>query len=349
MSVLSIPELNTEIYFLQKFDEIKFDFSSSILFYDQKLEDFSVVKDFISKAGFHHSFALEAGEELKTLGKLSWVIDRNGESFRTVPSKKPSFVAMGGGSIGDFVGFLASIYQRGSQLIQIPSTWLSAIDSSHGGKTALNTSTGKNQIGSFHQASQVFIIGDLLFTQPQELFYDSVSEIIKMYMLIEDERKYFLKNDSSPEEIFSAIKHCVEQKYLWVKKDPQEKFGIREVLNLGHTLGHAFEKVKEMSHGSAIAMGLCFCVRYSFAKGKLNQERFSRLASIFQGFGWWDRYQALLRDLSSDQVKSFLMADKKRTSYGCVNYVFLTEHGHCIEEVSVEELSSFLKKEIMNV
>lgn len=346
--VLDIPELNTSIGFLNSFSEMEISEENSILFYDVKLAEHRLVKAYIDSSKFHKKVPLEAGEQLKSLESLQKVLSDNEDSFRSVASNKPSFVCLGGGSLGDFVGFLASVYQRGVDLVQIPSTWLSAIDSAHGGKTALNSPLGKNQIGSFHQASKVFIIKELLFTQPKELFWEARSEIIKMYMLIEDERKYFLKDDSSDDDIMATIKHCVEQKYIWVKKDPTESTGVRQVLNLGHSMGHAFEKCNDLSHGKAVAMGLCFCLRYSYAKEMLKEERYTRLVNIFSSFGWWPEYKDLLKNTSTEKIKSYLISDKKKTSASGLNYVFLTDLGNKIEEVSFDELITFLKQEIMN-
>lgn len=349
MSHLDIPELDTKIHFCSQLSELELDFENSILYYDVNLEQHLNVKAFTELGKFHKVIALKAGEELKSLENIQAQLIEHEADFKSVPKGRPQFICLGGGSLGDFVGFLASVYQRGSQLIQIPSTWLSAIDSSHGGKTALNTKLGKNQIGSFHQASEVFVVEELLFTQPKELFFDALSEIIKMYMLIEDERKFSLAKDATNEQIMATIKHCVEQKYIWVKKDPFEKTGLRQVLNLGHSMGHAFESCMGISHGKAVAMGLCFCLRYSYAKEKLKDERYQRLVSLFNDFEWWPQYKEILSNVSSDKIRSFLLSDKKRKTSGSLNYIFLTDLGHKIEEVQIEELSEFLKKEIMNV
>jgi 3-dehydroquinate synthetase len=348
VNTLSIPELNTEIVFLEQLCDLSLDFKNCFLIYDKKLEQYELLKAFLEK-GWHRSIAVASGEELKSLSFFSEFLAKESNHLKTCPASKPVFVALGGGSVGDFVGFLASVYQRGCPLVHIPSNWLSSIDSAHGGKTALNTDNGKNQIGSFHQAEKIFIAKDLLFQQPMELFWDALSEILKMYMLIEDERKFALGEDPTPDEVMHVLRHCIEQKYLWVKKDPYEKTGLRRVLNLGHTMGHAFEASLHLSHGKSVALGLCFCLRYSFAKQKIKEERYQRLVDIFQKYDWWRDYQQALKNISTDKVRSLLMADKKRESSDELVFIFLTDTGHETQKVPNEELILFLKEEIANV
>ena len=170
-----------------------------------------------------------------------------------------------------------------------------------------------------------------------------------MYMLIEDERKFALGDEAQPDEVMHVLRHCIEQKYLWVKKDPKEKSGVRRVLNLGHTMGHAFEASLHLSHGKSVAMGLCFCLRYSFAKQKIKEERYQRLVDIFQKYNWWQDYQESLKNISTEKVRSLLMADKKRESSDELVFIFLTDTGHEMQKVPNEELIAFLKQEIANV
>ena len=153
----------------------------TVLFYDSVLIQNSTVKSWIEK--FEHRIDLKSGESLKTLTRLGQILQRL--ELHDVPmTSELTFVALGGGSVGDFVGFLASIYWRGRKLIHIPSTWLAAVDSAHGGKNGLNVNEVKNQLGTFYPAEQIIVCRDLLKTQPPERLMDALGEILKIAILM---------------------------------------------------------------------------------------------------------------------------------------------------------------------
>ena len=161
-----------------------------------------------------------------------------------ISPKDLTFISLGGGSVGDFAGFVASIYKRGVSLIHVPTTWLSAIDSAHGGKTALNLAQAKNQIGTFYAAEQVWLVEDLLLQQPEARLQEAWGEIFKTALLdlsvwhsIQRMKKYDSKS------LFAVMKILIAAKMKVVKKDPFEEAGHRHLLNLGHTVGMSWRQI----------------------------------------------------------------------------------------------------------
>ncbi|MCB0368948.1 MAG: hypothetical protein KDD45_05710, partial [Bdellovibrionales bacterium] len=155
--------------------------SVSILIYDKYLQKNPSLNKWIEQFSF--SLPVKAGENLKQLNQFEKHLLTLLKIVEKAKTKNITIVALGGGSLGDFAGFLASVFKRGVPLIHIPSTWLSAIDSSHGGKTALNVAGYKNQIGTFYPANKIYIIKNLLLTQPQVRLADSMGEVLKTILI----------------------------------------------------------------------------------------------------------------------------------------------------------------------
>ena len=194
--------------------------------------------------------------------------------------------ALGGGVVGDFSGFLASIILRGIKFIQIPTTLLSQVDSSVGGKTGVNSLSGKNLIGSFYQPSAVFIDPGTLASLPYKEFLAGYSEVLK-YSMIND-KKFFLWLDKNYKKITSKnykilteiIAKCVMQKAKIVKKDEKES-NHRMLLNLGHTFAHAIEKELDFKirHGEAVSVGLLMAMKLSVLLNKTKVFNFNLIKS----------------------------------------------------------------------
>ena len=165
-----------KIFFVEKLQEKLFSKKHSLLFIDKYIEDFSEIKNLNSQ---FECFYLEAGENLKSIDTLKQVLTHIESQIEKLQPPY-MFVAIGGGSVGDFVGFLSSVYHRGVGLIQCPSTWLAAVDSAHGGKTALNVLSFKNQLGSFYPAGQIIISKSLLTYQSPQA---ALGEIVKTILL----------------------------------------------------------------------------------------------------------------------------------------------------------------------
>jgi len=207
--------------------------------------------------------------------------------------RKSCLIALGGGVIGDITGFVASIYMRGIPYIQIPTTLLSQVDSSVGGKTAVNHPLGKNMIGSFWQPSLVWIDVNTLDTLPEREFISGMAEVIKYGIIwdkdffdyLESNREKILKKDK--DLLIPAIKRACEIKAEVVSKDERES-SLRAILNYGHTIGHAIETLTGYTtylHGEAISIGMVYEAKLSNILGFLEKESLERIKNILKNLG----------------------------------------------------------------
>ena len=311
---------------------------AAVIFYDQKLTKFTFFKQWLRQ--FSLKIPLKAGESLKTLSSYEDCLTK----LQKIPiSKQTVFVAVGGGSIGDFVGFLASTYQRGKPLVHIPSTWLSAVDSAHGGKNGLNFLKAKNQIGTFYSAQKIFLCQELLFSQPHVNMQDAFGEVIKIAFI----NRPALLNDLeiATDFIWKNLKTLVDAKYEIVKKDPYEAKGIRQLLNLGHTMGHVFESAHGLSHGQSILLGLLFSLRWSHQKKYLSTVDFYKLCGLIFAVPLQLHYAKALH-LPDAKIKTLLAKDKKATSAQNLRFVFLRRAGKTfIQNVPFKELLSEIQRQ----
>jgi 3-dehydroquinate synthase len=222
---------------------------------------------------------LPDGEEYKTMEYINYALDR---MFDAKYDRNSIVIAFGGGVIGDMSGFAASIFLRGIEFIQIPTTLLSMVDSSVGGKTGINNKYGKNLIGAFYQPEIVYIDTHFLSTLPQREFSAGMAEVIKMAVMFDKEYFENLENESlNFEEI---IKRSVELKAWVVNQDEKEK-GIRSVLNYGHTFGHVIENLtnyKTYLHGEAVAIGMVMANELSIELGYLTDFEAERIKKLLQ-------------------------------------------------------------------
>lgn len=219
--------------------------------------------DFSKILKFNDKYILKNGEASKNTKNLIEILEYLADHNY---SRNDLIIAFGGGVIGDISGFVAATYLRGIDYISIPTTFLSAIDSSVGGKTAVNLIAGKNLMGAFYQPKKVFIDRYFFNTLDEEVFLDGVGEAIK-YAMIASEKLYKIfkeneikKNSKLLDEI---IEICLKIKRDFVNEDELD-LGRRQILNYGHTFGHAIEKVTnlEISHGHAVALGMIIMTRY---------------------------------------------------------------------------------------
>jgi 3-dehydroquinate synthase len=225
------------------------------------------------------------GEEHKSFAVLQTILDKCLESGL---DRKATLVALGGGVIGDMVGFAAAIYQRGINFLQVPTTVMAMVDSSVGGKTAVNHPLGKNMIGAFHQPACVFVDTETLDTLPDRELRSGVSEIIK-YGLIRDAEFFEWQEDHMEEMIgrdAAAMRYAVtrscQNKAAVVKADEKEA-GLRATLNLGHTFGHAIESGSGYGvwlHGEAVAIGTAMAATMSARMGWIDQALVDRIYSL---------------------------------------------------------------------
>lgn len=280
-------------------------------------------------------FCYPGGEQCKTL-------ETYGTLLRFAAAEKLSrsdvIVALGGGVTGDLVGFAAATYQRGIPFVQIPTTLLAAVDSSIGGKTAVNLESGKNQVGCFYQPSLVLCDPDTLFTLPEEEYRNGCAEVIKYGVLGSEEFFSALERRSVREQLDEVIAQCVKMKRDIVAADEFDT-GRRQLLNLGHSFGHAVEKCSDFSiaHGSAVAIGMAMMCRAAYKRGICDGSTLARLENILSAYALPDK-----TDFTADELYAAALSDKK-ISGGKINLIVPEQIGKCrIEAIPTEELRVWL-------
>lgn len=318
----------------------------TVLFYDSILLKNPKIKAWIRK--FPFSLPLQSGEKLKDLNSLQKQL--NVLNKLSVPqTTELTFVALGGGSVGDFVGFLASIYLRGRRLIQIPSTWLSAVDSAHGGKNGLNFQSEKNQLGTFYPADQIYIVSQLLETQPPARLQEAMGEFLKMAIICDKKTFVFLENNIAQlnsKKILSILPATIRNKYLVVAQDPYEQKGHRRVLNLGHTMGHVLESHYGWPHGLCVMLGMLFSIRWSYHLKIADEATYIRVSNLIEDI--WPE-QTLSDDLASMPLKLIekkLSKDKKRTSNSTIDFIFVRRVGSVVrQKVKISEILAEVQRQ----
>ena len=265
------------------------------------------VKDSLERAGFRvHSFVFPAGEDQKNGGTYLKLLEFLAARRLT---RADGLIALGGGVVGDLAGFAAATFLRGIGFLQLPTTLLAAVDSSVGGKTAIDLTNGKNLAWAFYQPQAVLCDLDTLDTLPAEVFADGCAEVIK-YGMIGDPallaRLETVDFRADPEEL---VARCVAQKRDLVEQDEFDT-GARQLLNLGHTLGHGVEACSgyTVSHGRAVAIGMTLVTRAAVAFGRCPAEVLPRLRRLLERYGLPDATaysaQALYEKTLSDKKRS---------------------------------------------
>lgn len=265
-------------------------------------------------------------------------------------------LALGGGVVGDLVGFAAAILKRGCGFIQLPTTLLAQVDSSVGGKTAINAGAGKNLIGAFHQPSAVLIDPDVLDTLPRRQLAAGYAEVVK-YGLIDNPTFFAWCEDNAPALLrgddaarLHAIATSVAAKAAIVADDERETGGRRALLNLGHTFGHALEAETGFSdrllHGEAVAAGMGLAFRFSAARGLCPAEDAARVSAHLRASGLPDGLAAAgVR--ASGAVLAGHMAHDKKASGGRVPFLLARGIGQTFlaRDVELDEVADFLDSE----
>ncbi len=316
-----------------------------LLVYDQRIEQLAQHADPALLSwlhGFPQRYGVCAGEDLKDLAAFPKHVEHLLEIAAPLPQSRLSVVALGGGSVGDFAGFFASVFKRGVPLQQIPSTWLAAIDSAHGGKNALNVGRAKNQIGTIVSPTHVWITKRVLDLQPEERAHEAMGELAKIAYLDGGEwvQGLLASQKTGAALLWEWLPAAISAKRRIVELDPQERLGIRHKLNLGHTVGHVLETVHGLPHGLAVAQGLYFALSFSTQKGLLQATVKADLeARLRDRFGLYDRRSELPR-IPQAQFVRLLAQDKKRSSKDEVRFVFLRAMGQSeVIPVTLSELT----------
>ncbi len=257
------------------------------------------------------------GEEYKTMDTVLSILDR---LFENRFDRKSLLIAFGGGVIGDMTGFSASIFQRGIDFIQIPTTLLSQVDASVGGKTGVNNQFGKNLIGSFYQPKAVYIDPNFLNTLPDREYSAGVAEVVKMAVMFDEEFFRFLQKSDLKDRanIEKMIARSVSLKAEVVNQDEKES-GIRAVLNYGHTFAHVIENETNYSrylHGEAVAMGMVMANELAIELGLLSHEEAQKIEELLKRNGLPTRYK--IEDIDSFYEHFFL---DKKSNRGKISFI----------------------------
>jgi 3-dehydroquinate synthase len=259
----------------------------------------------------------ERAKRLSTLEKLAEQLVKQGAD------RSVTLIALGGGVVGDVTGFLASIYMRGVDVIQAPTTVLAQVDAAIGGKTGVNLVSGKNLLGTFHQPRAVLVDPAVLKTLPSREYRAGLYEALKsgiigdpaLFRLFEDRRREILDRD--PAVLEKVIADSVRLKAAVVSADEREG-GLRQILNFGHTIGHAIEaetRYTQLLHGEAVAWGMIAATHIALATGKLDGATASRISKAVLGLGKLPRMQ-----WKTANIVKRLRSDKK-TRHGAVHFV----------------------------
>ena len=291
----------------------------------------------LKDAGFEViSYVFPAGEESKCGATYLDLLNFLAENQLT---RSDLLVALGGGVVGDLTGFAAATFLRGVKFIQVPTTLLAAVDSSVGGKTAIDLPAGKNLAGAFYQPSLVLCDTDTLKTLPEDIFRDGCAEVIK-YGVIYDRAFFDYLTQAGPDfDREAVIRRCVELKRDVVMQDEFDT-GERMKLNLGHTIGHGVEARSHfgLSHGKSVAIGMAMVCRAAAKNGMLSPEDAQKVEATLCAYGLPVR-----TEYPVDEILSYMLSDKKRSG-GTVPLIIPTTIGHCdIVPTPVEELKAFVE------
>lgn len=289
------------------------------------------------KEGFQvttHTF--KAGEESKTLATIAEMYNTLADFKMT---RKDIILALGGGVTGDMAGFAAASYLRGIDFIQVPTSLLAQVDSSVGGKTGVDLPHGKNLVGAFHQPIAVLIDPDTLNTLPDAYICDGMAEVIKYGCIKDAEFFENLQNENALDHIEDVIEKCVSIKRDVVSRDERES-GERMLLNFGHTLGHAIEKIydfKGISHGMAVAIGMVLISRAGEKQGVTESGTTERIIALCEKYGLPTSDKATFADMAESAK-----GDKK-TAGGSINLVMLNKIGDSYtRKLELEKLEEFI-------
>jgi 3-dehydroquinate synthase len=301
------------------------------------------VQDLLSAFCETGVLVLPDGEQYKQLDVINKIYD---ELLSKHHHRTTTLIALGGGVIGDMTGFAAATYQRGVNFVQIPTTLLSQVDSSVGGKTGVNHAFGKNMIGAFHQPKAVMIDTDVLSTLPIREFSAGMAEVIK-YGLIKD-AKFFAWLEANMALLMhrdrAALEEAIEiscrTKAGIVAVDEREE-GVRALLNFGHTFGHAIETHQGYGrwlHGEAVASGMVIAATVSARRGWLPQESLDRIRHLLQKAGLPLQPPA---DMQADDFLQKMQLDKKVMT-GKIRYILLKTLGSAVvsDDVSATEVAA---------
>lgn len=302
----------------------------------------------LAAAGFRPALAvLPAGEASKSMAETARVADL----LVTAGLDRHGFiVALGGGVVGDLAGFVASIYYRGVPFIQVPTTIIAQCDSAIGGKTGVNTASGKNLLGSFYPPSLVLADVDTLASLPDREFNEGFAEVIK-HGVIRDHalisRTVALRRDDRA-ELAAIVRRNLEIKAEIVTQDEFERLDLRALLNFGHTVGHAIEQAAgygHFLHGEAISLGMVAAGRLSMRKAGLSADQFAEMLAALRHF---HLPTSLDRSLETSAILASLARDKKFEA-GQIRFVLTPRLGYAVVSAPGQVTWDDIRREVENL
>ena len=332
------------------------DYNQCLLVIDTKIPKkmiSKITKSLKNKKVYKFQFvANEKNKNLKSINKiLQILLNKNFSRFDCV-------IAIGGGITGDVSGFAASLFKRGLKFVNIPTTLLSQVDSSVGGKTGINTKEGKNLIGSFYQPKLVISDTKFLETLPRREIICGYGEILKHSLILNknfyrylDKNAFKILNLESP-YLEKAIYESCKIKKSVVEKDEKEN-GLRKILNFGHTFAHSFEATlgysKKLNHGEAVILGITTAIRFSLDIKLIKYDEYKLILNHIKKMKLPSKINNYFSSNSLDKILSFMKNDKKNISNN-LNLILLKKIGHTILDKQFNKLQvkNFLKKELAN-
>ncbi len=274
---------------------------------------------------------LKSGEKIKNLDQVKNIYYKLAK-FNI--DRETPIIAFGGGVIGDLAGFVAGTYLRGIPLVHVPTTLVSMIDSSIGGKTGVNLEIGKNLVGAFYNPRFIFTDISFIKTLDEKNYKNGLVEIIKIACV--RDKKLFLDLERKRKISLSIIKQAIKNKINVIERDPYEK-NLRMILNFGHTIGHAIEKLggyKKYTHGEAVSIGMVFALDFSIKKAFCSKDLVTRIKLLFEKFS----LPTELPQYSKKEYYKAIFEDKKKRD-NLINFVFLKNLGYAaIKKINPKEI-----------
>ena len=321
---------------LQSFIDINYSYRKKVFITDETVDFLYPEFTFLLKKDFYR-YVIKPGEQSKSVETYYKII-----RFLTSINidRHDLIIAFGGGVVGDLAGFVASTYMRGIDYIQIPTTVLSKVDSSIGSKTAINTEDGKNLIGTFYNPKAVFIYLKFLDTLSDKEFRNGLAEVIKSAIIRDKELSDLLmsKNVYEKDILEIVIRKSISIKKKIVGCDLRES-GERQLLNFGHTIGHAIEKLSDfsVSHGYAVAIGMAMISKAYYKLGAISKETHLRIINILK------KYQLPVScEYNEEQIYQEVLKDKKNNG-DKINLVYPKEIGCAVIDcVSRKDLKNII-------
>lgn len=309
------------------------------------------------KAKIVYEYIIPSGEDSKSLSVYEEIIKY---CIRINLSRKSLIIALGGGVVGDLAGFVASTYMRGIDVCQVPTSLLSQVDSSVGGKTGINIGNFKNIIGTFYQPKFTYINIDALKTLSYNEFIAGMAEVIKYSIIYDYDFLDYLINNSENilnkdnKTLHYMVKKCIEIKADIVSKDEKEG-NLRKILNFGHTFGHGVEKLCKISHGEAVSIGMNMAFKLALEKGYINGSYYDKFINACDKFNLPLNFNISLYEKdeiteeSKDKINKEIleiMKNDKKNSFGKINLILPIGFGKVkiIDDIDDGEILKIIKE-----